>query len=585
MVKLLRFAIILFLAECVLAQQPQKASIEGIVVSLSDGEPLADATVQLDRWPGDEDPVPLREGSSHFAHTNQEGRFVFDDVEPGNYLLIATHSGGFVPGEYGQRTPTGTGVPFRMAAGEKRAGIRLALASTGAISGRVFDHNGDPVGRGQVQALQSIYNNGHKKLTIVQIVQTNDRGEYRLFWLPPGTYYVSAKPDIAELPSFAGQRSPPGAAVRITEPGRFSSYEQASAPIVKKRVLKTGEVVEELNVPVFYPGVVDPTGAAPIQVTASGTMGGIDIPIASGIVPARHIRGRVISGVDGQTIANAYVTAYPRSSDPLYSTAGSKVEPNGLFDISGVQPGSYTLAVTTSSMNGQAAVQVAGNDVENFVVVVQPRFALNGQFSIDGRSASGKGPRMEDLRISNFTPTADVHGSPVMELSFVPPPGADGVFHFEGASAGDFRVWIDGVPKDAYVQSIFFGDTDVLDSGIHLVGPTDTLLQIVIGANAGSIDGSVVDSQSRPLANRSVVLAPDVRLRHRADLYHSVSTDSSGHFQFRGLSPGDYKLFAWEDVPRGAWEDPEFLAGFEGRGLPTRINEGPNSTVQVTVIP
>lgn len=588
--KFLRFALLLVAIDLLAAQRPQPASIEGVVVTLGNGEPLGDATVQLDREmkanPDDIYGPPLGR-VNRFAHTDQNGRFVFEDVAPGDYRMIATRSGGYVPGEFGQRTATGTGLVFSVAAGQRITDARLALSPTGAISGRVYDRNGEAVGKAQVQALQAVYKNGHKILTIIQIVQSNDRGEYRLFWLPPGTYYVSAKPDITELPRFMGAaNNPPVTAVRITEPSRFSTYEQAAEPVVKKRVLKTGEVVEELNVPVYYPGVADAQSAAAVSVTAGGTVGGIDISLAAGTVPARHILGRVISAVDGQLVADAYVTVYPRTSDPLYSLPGKRGNSNGLFDIPGVQPGSYTLSASNRSMNGRTVVDVGARNVENVTVVVRPAFSLAGRFIIDGRSRSGNDPKLADLRIGTFVPISDIPGLSPGGPSFAPPPEADGSFRLDGIAPGDFLIsTIHGVPEDAYVQSIRLGDEDILESGLHLSGPTNALLEVVIGANAGSLEGSVVDSRNQPLANRTVVLVPDGRLSQRTDLYKNASTDALGRFRMHGLTPGDYKLFAWEDIQTGAWKDTDFMRAYEGRATPVHVNEGTNSDVQLTVIP
>jgi hypothetical protein len=32
------------------------------------------------------------------------------------------------------------------------------------------------------------------------------------------------------------------------------------------------------------------------------------------------------------------------------------------------------------------------------------------------------------------------------------------------------------------------------------------------------------------------------------------------------IAPGEYKMFAWETVPDGAWMDANFLEFYEGRG-------------------
>ncbi len=64
-------------------------------------------------------------------------------------------------------------------------GVRLAMPPTGAIVGRVYDKNGEPLGNAQVMAMRRVYKDGRRALTIVQTVVTDDRGEYRLFWLAP----------------------------------------------------------------------------------------------------------------------------------------------------------------------------------------------------------------------------------------------------------------------------------------------------------------------------------------------------------------------------------------------------------------
>ncbi len=46
--------------------------------------------------------------------------------------------------------------------------------------------------------MQDWYHEGNRLLNFIQAVQTNDLGEYRLFWLPPGRYYVAARPEDSQ---------------------------------------------------------------------------------------------------------------------------------------------------------------------------------------------------------------------------------------------------------------------------------------------------------------------------------------------------------------------------------------------------
>jgi protocatechuate 3,4-dioxygenase beta subunit len=568
------------------AQQP-RASIEGMVVRLGTSEPLPNATVQLNLE--DAQAVPPggprpREDFHRTAKSDRDGRFIFENTVPGTYRLIATYDGGYVPAEYGQRSITEQGISFEIAAGQRMTGIQLAMSPTGAISGRVYDKDGEPLGNAQVMALRAVYKNGRRALTIVQIGTTDDRGEYRLFWLAPGRYYVGAKLDITELVVNTGQPNAYNAgAVRITPPMRFGTFEQATAPSIKTRRLKTGEIVEEMYLPTYYPGTVDAQAAAPISVAPGLTAGGVDLTTGVGLIRPRHIRGRIIDGATGQPVAQANITAVPRTNDPYFTIASARSNVQGVFDLAGVAPGSYQVFVTRygealPGLNGLASIEVADKDIENVPISATTSFKLSGRFVMEGGSRSY--PRIANL-IRDPEVIGMAHGGP----SFNPPPEEDGSFTVDGIVPGDFRVTLQRVPPDGYIKSMRLGNADVLNDGLHISGPPEGSLEIVIGANAGKIEGSVVNARQQTLPNRTVVLVPDFRLRQRSDLYKVVSTDNMGHFRMQGVTPGQYKLFAWESVEQGEWQDPAFIGTYESAGRPIHIYEGTNENVQLPVIP
>src|SRR6059036_2683940 len=113
-VNILRITLIALVAQAATTQQP-RASVEGSVVKMGSGDPLASANVQLHPEKGKEP----EEIHLYSATTSPDGKFVFNNVAPGSYRLIATRSGGYVPAEYGQRSPTSEGIPFELAAGQK----------------------------------------------------------------------------------------------------------------------------------------------------------------------------------------------------------------------------------------------------------------------------------------------------------------------------------------------------------------------------------------------------------------------------------------------------------------------------------
>jgi hypothetical protein len=128
------------------------------------------------------------------------------------------------------------------------------------------------------------------------------------------------------------------------------------------------------------------------------------------------------------------------------------------------------------------------------------------------------------------------------------------------------------------------GSADVLDGGLHITGIPRDPLEIVIGADAGRLTGTVVNTRQEPLANIKVAVVPGAPDRHRNDLYKSATTDQSGRFRIQGLAAGSYIVFAWEEVEDGAWQDPDFIRGYESRGMSIRIRDGADESVTLTVI-
>jgi hypothetical protein len=86
-----------------------------------------------------------------------------------------------------------------------------------------------------------------------------------------------------------------------------------------------------------------------------------------------------------------------------------------------------------------------------------------------------------------------------------------------------------------------------------------------------------------PAAGATVVLVP-ATARRNATLYDSTISDASGRFRLQGIVPGDYLLFAWEDVEPGAWRDPDFLRPFESLGRLVRVQANNNQVDAITMI-
>ena len=82
-----------------------------------------------------------------------------------------------------------------------------------------------------------------------------------------------------------------------------------------------------------------------------------------------------------------------------------------------------------------------------------------------------------------------------------------------------------------------------------------------------------------------MALVPDTAHRGTRGLYKSATTDQYGRFDIKGIAPGDFKLFAWEDIDDGAYEDSEFLKRFEERGERASIRGRSHTSYQLKLIP
>src|SRR5262249_42889463 len=109
-------------------------------------------------------------------------------------------------------------------------------------------------------------------------------------------------------------------------------------------------------------------------------------------------------------------------------------------------------------------------------------------------------------------------------------------------------------------------------------------LEIILSPNVGQLDGTVIGADQKPVSGVQAVLIPE-RQRSRLDLYKVATTNPDGRFTILGATPGDYRLFAWEDIEPFSYFDPEVLKQYETQGKLVRIGELSKETAEVRIIP
>jgi hypothetical protein len=265
------------------------------------------------------------------------------------------------------------------------------------------------------------------------------------------------------------------------------------------------------------------------------------------------------------------------------------IDKTGGFEIGNVPPGSYAvfLGAGQELMRTDPVIEVDDADVEGVRVTPLANGNIRGRF------------RMETDRIIDWTQfyvaLVPAHWRPIASgtwggrrYSMLPdeiPPRANvrsnGSFELKEVPAGSYRLSVtdgDEALPDYFVKAVNIGGQDVIESGFTTAGQQS--LDVVVSAKGAAIDGVVLDDKDQPSGDVNVIVFPDEKRRGRSDLYHLVSTDAKGHFHLRGLSPGEYRIFALdEDVNGDEISDPDFVGSHEGLGRSITAVEGETESI------
>jgi len=233
------------------------------------------------------------------------------------------------------------------------------------------------------------------------------------------------------------------------------------------------------------------------------------------------------------------------------------------------------LALGERQYRGVQLVEISGGADREVALKLEPGIDLSGSLRIEGETA---GPQRE-YRIE-LSPGDSVSPNEPRPAATV---RADGMFVIKSVVPGLWDIGVDPIPPGGYIKSMRLGDQDVLTEDMIIGTRTAAPLRIVISMRGGVLEGHVKRSEESTRA--IVLLAPAGRFSHVLSFYRQGVTDEAGHFKMEGLTPGPYKLYAFEALEYGAWQDPEFLKALEGYGEKVEVAEGTNSPKELQLIP
>lgn len=609
-----KLSVFVLLAGAVLAQNPPPRDaapqtapeqltgtgrIAGVIVAADNGTPVKRVTVSVVRTgpsPGERLPASAVTGRGRGTVvitagvvggviggaegpsakiTDEAGRFDQSELAAGTYMIMVRPQSGFVAPTRPERVTLKDG---------QTVNLTIKLERTGAITGRILDESGDPLPRTRVMAARAASPGGPAGMG--GSATTDDLGQFRLFDLPPGEYYVSA----TSTQPFANEP--------VGSPGHATTY---------------------------YPGAAARDQAQRVVVKSGQDTPNVDfslLRVAMGRITGtlRDANGQLVtfdprSGRGGGPMANVMLGAASIDAANYTSSRGASIKPDGTFVIGGIAPGNYYLSASITRGQGPEAdregvfVPVTVNGDEQHVDLRTNLGAtISGRVVVEGTPppmpanitiAGGLGRQRVSIRPVPGTPSAFRGGPDAGQVN------DDGEFELSGVRG---RVYLSIMATgSAVLKSITYGADDISAKPVELKG-TERLRNVVITLthDSGRIQGTVTIDGTTPAKGALVVAFPDDPERwFQGSPFVSVMSTTSdippevlaqrppgapappapGSIMGRPLLPGRYFVIALEGSG-GGFSPPRDPAEFEKlkkEATAVTVNAGVVTTVQLRV--
>jgi hypothetical protein len=515
--------------------------------------------------------------------TDAQGRYEFKELPAGRFSVAVTKSG-YVTMQYGQNRPFEPGRPIELADGQSIEKVDMALPRGSVLAGRVVDEFGEAVADADVTAMRLQFQNGRRRLVPTgRNGSTNDLGQFRLYGLPPGEYFVSAT--LRNMGSMVLDMIGGNA----TAGGGNQNAGYAST---------------------YYPSTPNPGEAQRVAVAVGQELSSVDIQLQP--VKLARVSGMAM-GSDGKPMTGGIVMLIPSMKDAMMFGPGgtARTDKDGNFTLNGVTPGDYSLQIqstgglfqTSADGNmmafafatsadgppGTAAgppqrefamtnLSVGGEDVSGLVLTGTRGARASGTITFEG---GARPDGIASMRVTSPSTDADAGPTPSLGFAAVKDTGA---FEIENLVGGHtFRVA--NLPRGWVLKRVMVNGEDVTDRGLEFKAGEDVNgIDVELTSKTTSMAGTVSAPDGQPQKDYTVVVFPvDEQKWTFAQNRWTASArpNQDGQFKLANLPPGDYYAVAVEYVAQGDWQDPEWLARAAKSATRFTLAEGAAKTLEL----
>ena len=510
------------------------------------------------------------------VQTDDNGRYQFSDLPAGRYTVTASKAG-FISLAYGQKHPRQPALPIQLDTGRQFRNVDIALPRESVITGHVVDEDGEPMTRAMVQVLRYVYRQGLRQIEPAGTDQTDDRGQYRVFDLEPGDYFVSVT--LPRQRGRSGGGGPGGLGARGGRGARLGGG-RFGAP----------DLVEDPDAvgfaPSYYPGVTMLREAVPLTVGLSQETSGVNF--AAQLVRMARVGG-IIFGADGSPAPGTQVllTSAEVMGRAPASTLTGRVDRDGSFELHSVPPGRYTVQALTGRgrrdrelVFASQEIAVDGQDITDLTLTLRRGAEIRGTLTFDGTQM----PDPSDLErllvtTSPLNPTPfDLRGRSNAGVE------ADGRFVLRDIGDGPRLIRLNRLPDELRLKAVYVEGRDIIDSPRQFTpGQTISGVTLVLTDQVTELAGMVHDEGGDAVTEFTIIAFPtDERLWQPQSRHIMASRpDQNAQYRMRGLPPGDYLLSVVEVVQPGEWFDPRLLDDLRQRAARVTLRDGEHTSLNL----
>jgi hypothetical protein len=350
---------------------------------------------------------------------------------------------------------------------------------TGTVTGRLLNPDGSAAQKIRVSAMSipESPNSANDSSALITLTETDNTGRYRLTDVPAGRYYI---------------------------------------------------VAGFVDSPTYYPRGTLPTAAAPVNVTANGTVTLNDFRIekpSTGLT----VSGRLIneSNQFGSGVVQVVLSGGPSGA---YTNQNVPLKLDGSFEFLRVRPGNYNLTVSPYPFPLSRTVVVGEADVTGLEVLLPWTTEVSGRVIVDG---GGPVPTFNVSFTGGNRQATAYQSNQAFRATL---------------AEGFYGVYISNIPAGFYVKSIGSGTVDLLSEPYRVVKPaTPTEIVVTLGVStpspwvrlSGHLTGAKPNTVTTltlngPIGNLETQVGPD------------------GSFELPRVLPGTYSAYVRSNTATAA---------------------------------